>query len=133
LYPARDPCEDHATEPTRAPANAVELAVTAMATAVPDDAVALARALARAARRRRWQSRAARRGARLLGCLRRLRRDLSFRFAGMRKVDHAWQVLAHDGGCVVEAAVVTCPRVHKELDFALPIQVLLLRPDLLRR
>lgn len=128
-----EPCENHAAEPTRAPASTVDSAVMAMAMAVPDDAVAIAHALARSARRQRWRSLASRRGARVLACLRRLRHALSFRFAGWSKVDHAWHVLARDDGGIVVAAVVTAPAAHAEADFVDPIRVVLRRPDLLLR
>lgn len=72
----------------------------------------------------------ARRNGRLSGCLRRLRRDLSWRFAGWRKRGRTWQVLAIDGHEKVAAVEVTVPRVVDENDFAHPFQVEVLRADL---
>lgn len=119
-----------AAELSRAPANPMQALVT-LATGDPCDAVMVARALARAVRRRRWRTLMARRGGLVSGSLRRLRRDLSYRYAGCCKQGGTWQVLAFDGADRVVAAEVRMPRVAIEDDFALPFQVEVLRADLL--
>ena len=89
------------------------------------------RQVMRTMRRHAWRARMAWRSASLSRILRHAARVLGPRYAGREKADGRWVVRASVNGQVVDVLRVVLPPVRRLEDFLVPLDVTLLRADIL--
>lgn len=95
------------------------------------DVMMFGRQAMRMMRRHAWRTRMAWRSASLSRILRHTARALGEKYAGRAKVEGEWVVRACVDGQVVDVMRVILPPLHRLEDFLVPLDVTLLREDLL--
>ena len=97
------------------------------------DSMMFSRQVMRMARRHAWRTRMAWRSGSLSRILRHTAKALGDKYAGRAKVEGKWVVRARVDGQVVDVVRVVLPPVHRIEDFVVPLEVTLLREDILAR
>ncbi len=95
------------------------------------DSMRFGRQVMRMVRRHAWRTRMAWRSASLSRILRFTARVLGEKYAGRMKLDGKWVVRASVNGAVIDVLEIVLPPVRHLEDFLVPLDVTLLRDDIL--